>query len=274
LSVCQTPLDSRFVSLAAPRRLWAVSAIHGESSRLMALHDELIRKIEPGDRIVYCGNYGGFGPHAAETVDELLTFRRLALSMPGVIPQDFVYLRGGQEEMWEKLQQIQFAPNPLSVLLWMLGNGLAATLESYGLAAHDGVIAAQEGVMSLSKWTRRIRETVRRKPGHEIFATQLRRAAFTGENSGCRMLFVNSGIDPARGLYDQGDNFWWAKKDFNTITLPYDPFQKVVRGFDPRHGGLHINCVTATIDGGCGFGGALVCAGFEAKGDIFDIIEI
>ena len=51
------------------------------------------------------------------------------------------------------------------------------------------------------------------------------------------------------------------------------PFQKVVRGFDPDHKGMNINCVTATIDGGCGFGGQLVCAGFNPEGSIFELLE-
>jgi serine/threonine protein phosphatase 1 len=87
------------------------------------------------------------------------------------------------------------------------------------------------------------------------------------------MLFVHAGIDPTRSLEAQEGSFWWAGKQFNQIELEYAPFHKVIRGFDPDHNGMRINCVTATIDGGCGFGGALVCAGFDNKAAIFDLIE-
>lgn len=240
----------------------------------MALHDNLYPQVRPGDRIVYLGNYHGFSGQAAQTIDEILTFRRHVLALPGMMPKDIVYLRGGQEEMWEKLQQLQFATDPSGVLRWMLERGMAGTLESYGLSPKDGICAAREGVMSIVKWTRKIREAVRRRPGHDMFTGHLRRAAFTDPSGACPLLFVHAGIDPEKPLSNQGDNFWWTRKDFKSIALPYQPFQKVIRGFDPDHGGLHINCVTATIDGGCGFGGPLICAGFDAEGSVFDIIEI
>ncbi len=265
--------DSRFLSLGTPRRIWAVSAIHAEADRLAALHDDLYCHIQPGDRIVYHGNYLGYGGAPAATIDELLTFRRLVLAIPGMQPEDIVYLRGEQEEMWQKLMQLQFAPNPAEILLWMLGKGLSNTLYSYGLSPHDGIVAAQEGVMSLTRWTGKVREAVRRRPGHDIFGTVLRRAAYTDQATDCPLLFVNAGIDPAAPLEKQGDNFWWCRDDFNRIELPYQPFQKVIRGFDPHHRGLNINCVTATIDGGCGFGGSLVCAGFEPDGTLADMFE-
>jgi serine/threonine protein phosphatase 1 len=271
--VCKATSDLRFTALGTPGRIWAISAIHAETDRLMDLHDGLYDRLRPGDRIVYHGNYMGFGRDSAGTVDELLTFRRMALARPGTLPKDFIYLRGGQEEMWQKLLQLQFAPNPAAVLRWMLDNGLSATLCSYGISPHEGLAAANEGVMSLTRWTNRIRELVRRRPGHDIFSMQLRRAAHTDQAAENPLLFVHAGINPAVRLDDQGDSFWWAGSKFSSILLPYEPYKKVIRGFDPAHGGLHINCVTATIDGGCGFGGNLVCAGFDANGNIFDMIE-
>lgn len=265
--------DSRFIPLGAPGRIWSISAIHSEAEHLMAVHDALYERIEPGDRIVYHGNYLGYGPAPGETIDEILTFRRTVLAIPGMKPGDIVYLRGGQEEMWQKLLQLQFAPNPADVLLWMLGKGMAGTLAAYGISPHDGIVAAQEGVMALTRWTGRIREAVRRRPGHDIFHTQLRPAAYTSEQTEYPMLFVHSGIDPDCSLEKQGDNFWWPQKDFNSIQLPYKPFLKVVRGYDPTHRGMHVNCVIATVDGGCGFGGPLVCAGFSSNGEMLELLE-
>ncbi|MCB1556717.1 MAG: hypothetical protein KDJ15_05325 [Alphaproteobacteria bacterium] len=247
--------------------------MHGDCARLTALHDALYERFRPGDRIVYLGNYTGYGPRSAETVDELLAFRRQILSIPGIKVDDLVYLRGGQEEIWQKLLQLPFAPDPADTLLWMLGHGLSATLESYGLSPHDAFIAAREGIMPLTRWIAKARETTRGRAGHDLFQTHQRRAAFTAQDSGSSLLFVHAGINPARDLHDQGDALLWGGKMFSNIVIPYAPFHKVVRGFDPTHGGLHLNCVTATIDGGCGFGGSLACAGFDAQGGIFEVLE-
>lgn len=264
--------DSRFACLGSPRRIWAVSAVHAEIGQLMQLHDAIFPHIRPGDRLLYLGNYLGFGKHPVETVDELLTFRRSVMAIPGMMAGDVIYLRGGQEEMWQKLMQVQFAPNPSEILLWMLSKGLSNTLVSYGIDPHEGVKAAGEGTMPLTRWTNKVREAVRRHPGHETFSTQWRRAAYTVDRREAPLLFVNAGINPARALEEQGDCFWWAGQNFNAITAPYNPFSKVIRGYDPAHGGVNLNCVTATIDGGCGFGGELVCAGFTNEGEIFDMV--
>jgi serine/threonine protein phosphatase 1 len=266
--------DSRFATLGQPRRIWAIPAIHAEAERLMALHDQIFDHIAPGDRVLYLGNVIGKGPQPRETLDEILTFRRSVLALPGMLPDDFVYLRGGQEEMWEKLQQVQFAPNPQDVLRWMLDNGMARVLESYGIKARTGLYAACEGVMALTRWTAAVRSAVRRCAGHDIFQCQLRRAAFTAPKEGSNpILFVHAGIDPHRDLQNQGDALWWGGQNFNDLTAPFNPYKKIIRGFDPNHGGLHMSGITATIDAGCGFGGSLVCAAFDPEGNVMGLLE-
>ncbi len=271
--MCLLSPDIRFTALGAPRRIWAVSAIHGELERLYALHDAVIERVQPGDRILYLGNYTGHGPKSRETIDEILTFRRLVLSIPGMRPQDIVYLRGGQEDLWHRLLQLQFTANAMELFVWMLGNGMGPTLQSYGISEQEGLIAAREGVMSLTRWTNSIRDLLRRQNGHDTFMTQYRRAAYTGIDGRFPLLFVNAGLDPRRPLEDQGDNFCWAGEDFTHMTSAYRPFEKVIRGYDPLHEGVRMNCVTASIDGGAGFGGALVCAGMQADGEIFELLE-
>src|SRR3546814_18686442 len=61
--------------------------------------------------------------------DLLLRFRSLFLARPDAFACDVVHLRGSQEEMWQKLLQLQFATDPRAVLQWMLDQGLAASLE-------------------------------------------------------------------------------------------------------------------------------------------------
>jgi hypothetical protein len=273
-SVCKEQKNNVFTCLGNPNRIWAISAIHADIDQLTQLHDMIFSHIEPGDRIVYTGNYTGYGPHARETIDEILTFRRLILSLPGMIASDLVYLRGQQEEILQKLLQLQFAPNPTDVYLWMLGNGLSSTLASYGLSHHDGIDACRYGVMGLTKWTAQIRQQIRNNPGHEVLYTCLTRAAHTQEQSEFPMLFVHTGLNVKKSLLEQGDHLWWSQSDFSAISEPYKPFQKVIRGFDPAHKGIQLNCVTATIDGGCGFGGNLVGTLFANHGEILDLVEI
>ena len=104
--------DQIFATLRRARRVWAVASIHGEAARLSSLHGQIERRFEPGDRLVYLGNMLGRGAEVHATVDELLEFRRRLLSRPSMFACDIAYLRGSQEEMWQKLMQLQFAPNP------------------------------------------------------------------------------------------------------------------------------------------------------------------
>ncbi len=268
------PSDIRFADLGAPRRVWAISSIHGELEKLIALHDAILQRMRPGDRLVYLGNYTGYGQKSRDTVDEIITFRRMALSMPGVKPSDIVYLRGRQEDMWQKLFRIQFAPRPGEDLADMLGKGLAATLESYGISAHDGMRSCLEGVLALTRWTGKIREQIRKNPGHDYFHTQSRRAAYTRENARYPLLFVHAGVNPKHTLEQQGDQFWESGNEFSDITEMYAPFEKVIRGYDPLQAGVRINCVTASLDGGAGFGGKVVCASMDRLGNLNELLHV
>jgi serine/threonine protein phosphatase 1 len=265
------PEQTIFATLAAGRRNWAVASVHGEAERLAELHARLAERIAPEDNLVYLGNFLGRGDNVAGTVEELLVFRRslMAEQISGDAG-DIVYLRGSQEEMWHKLLQVQFAPDPRQVLEWMLSQGVGTTLEAYGGRVAEGRKAAALGAVALSQWTNRLRATVRATDGHDRLISVLRRAAFTGDGT---LLFVNAGIDPNRPLSEQTDSFWWGGGKFEAIGAPYGGFNCVVRGFDHRHRGVIVKEHVASIDGGCGFGGPLVAACFDAAGRLIDTIE-
>ena len=275
--VFQRSVDFRFSTIKGARRVWTIPSIHGEAEKLRALHDSLMPRLKAGDRIVYLGNFIGRGDASAAVVDELLTFRRMALSIAGFQPSDIIYLRGQQEELLARVFQLQFASTPWVIFEWMLDQGLANTLQSYGVDAREGLNAASADSNRLARWTGFVRHMVGRMPGHDIFYGQLKRAAFTGKaenNDGAKpLLFVNTGIKTDLSLEDQGDRFWWGGDDFQTITDAYDPFSRVVRGYDPQRRGLYINCVTATIDNGCGFGGSLTCASWAKDASVGEIFE-
>lgn len=264
---------SSIACLGSPDVVWSVPSIHGDLDQLVRLHDHIFEKFKVGDRLVYLGNVIGYGQQSAACVTEILTFRRLLLSLPGMKCSDIVYLRGGQEEMWQKLLELPFSPDPSSNFLWMLGNGLSGTLRSYGMCEHDGIEACRSGVVGLNKWINKVRAAVRRHAGHETFGTQLVRASYTDIGGDYPLLFVNAGLDTALTLGQQRDQFWWTGSQFEEMVDPYLPFQKVVRGYDPKHRGLHLNCINATIDDSCGFGGGLVSAAFTKDGDLFELLE-
>jgi serine/threonine protein phosphatase 1 len=263
------PDDSSFARLGRPRRLWAVAAIHGQYERLAAIHAAIEQDLLPGDRIIYLGNYIGRNGDAARTIDELLAFRIDALARPGWEADDIVYLRGQQEETWSKLLQLQFAPNPREVLAWMLRQGAATTIEAYGGIVQQGEGAARDGAMALNRWTSRLREGIRARPGHEKFFTVLQRAAFVEKGA----LFVHAGLDPARPLAAQGDAFWWDASGFDRIAPPYETFARVVRGHDPLKRGPRHEGYAVTLDAGCGFDGPLRAAQLSPEGALLRLVE-
>jgi len=268
--------DQIFATLRRAGRIWAIASIHGEAEKLSVLHRLIAERFLDGDRLVYLGNIIGRGPAVRATVDEILDFRRAVLARPGMFACDIAYLRGAQEEMWQKLLQLQMATNPAEVLNWMLEQGIEATLTAYGGTARLGLEAARQGPLGITRWTNGLRAVMRQSLGHDALFAALRRAAFTesgGSTHDGALLFVNAGIDPTRPLSAQTDSFWWGMAGFSKLAEPYAGFRMVVRGFDPEHRGIFASSVTTGIDAGCGFGGPLVSACFDTEGRIVDAVE-
>ncbi|WP_448190413.1 hypothetical protein [Azospirillum sp. sgz301742] len=266
----------KFADLGRPRRIWAIGSVHAQLDRLHVIHEAVGSRFRPGDRLVYLGNLVGWGAPVLETVDALLAFRRALLSIPGMYPTDIIYLRGSQEEMWQKLLQLQLAPNPREVLDWMMRQGVAATLAAYGGSPEQGIAAARGGAVALGRWTAALRAAMQARPGHETLFHVVRRAAYTGtpdapEPGG--VLFVNAGVDPSRRFGAQGDSFWWAGGGFARLDRPYGGFNRVVRGFDPARQGVQVTDFTATLDAGCGSGGPLVCGVFSGTGETLEMFQ-
>lgn len=271
--------QEKFAFLTGVRRLWVVGSVHGERARLAALHDALWPKLEAGDRLVYLGNVVGRGEDVAGTLDELLAFRCGVMALEPAEAQHVVVLRGSQEEMWQKLLQIQFATDPRGVLEWMLQQGLEATLAAYGSSAAEARQKVGGGTLGLSRWTQSLRAAMQARPGHVAFMAGLRRAcAVTGETepspaAPAGLLCVNAGLDPSRPLDSQKDSFWWSSGRFGPLEVPYAGFARVLRGFAKDRSGLQVEAFTATIDAGCGFGGPLLAACFDPGGGLLDRLE-
>jgi len=258
-------------SLKGGERVWAVAAINGQMDRLRELHGVLEKRFRLGDRLVYLGNYIGGGPVSAQALDELLLARRALLARFGLLDGDIVYLRGRQEEMWQKLLQLHLAQDPSTVLEWMLPQGVEFTLRAYGGNPDQGRMWCRDGAQSLARWTSSLRDSVRSKPGHAHFFASLKRAAVTQNQT---ILFVHAGIDTRRPLSAQTDTFWWGAENYADIAPNYEGFRRIVRGFDSDRLGLSIEGYAITIDNGSGHGNSLeaICLDPEAK--VVDRISI
>jgi serine/threonine protein phosphatase 1 len=256
--------------LRSARRLWAVGAIHGQAAQLRRLHDRLGARLAEGDRIVYLGNYLGHGEAIVSAIDELLDFRRRVLARRHGFACDITYLRGAQEEMWHKLLQLQFAPDPGSVLRWMVRAGIEATVAAYGGDLRQGFAATRDGPRTITRWTSQLREGMNAVPGHTTLFTALRHAACTEPAA---LLFVHASVDPARPLAAQGDAFWWGEADILGLTAPFDGFARVVRGYDREARGLVERDFAVSVDGGAGRGGRLIAACLDSAGNVLDAVE-
>ena len=259
-----------------PKRVWAVASIHGEADKLARLHQEMAQRYQPGDRLVYLGNIIGRGANPAGAVDQVLGFRRAVIGTQGMFAGDVAILRGAQEEMWQKLLQLQLALNPVEVLTWMLDQGVAATLAAYGGNAADGLAAARSGAPACARWTATLRDGVQARTGHGQMLSALRRAAVTKpcESEGAPLLFVNAGLDVSRPLATQKDSYWWPTAGFDRISEPYGDFARIVRGFDKCAAGLTEGRFTVSLDGGAGRGGNLLAVCLDAAGAVVDVLEV
>ena len=261
---------SNFAVLRGAQRVWAVGSIHGEFEQVATLHDVLSRRLQPGDRLVYLGNILGHGADVHRAVDSVLAFRRAFLARPGVFVHDVALLRGAQEEMWQKLFQLQFAVNPSEVLEWMVAQGLGATIEAYGGRVGEGIRAMRQGPMAITRWTGELRDTFQSVSGHQDYLSALRHAAFTRDEL---LLFVSRSIDPERPLDAQNDVFWWGNNALNDLREPYGRFRRIICGMDPERRGAEVRRFTLSLDGGAGFGGRLLAGCINADGEVADVIE-
>jgi serine/threonine protein phosphatase 1 len=261
----------KFACLRSARRVWAIAAIHGEAVRLSRLHDRISEKFEDGDRVVYLGNYVGNGEAVLATVDELLDFRRRVLGRERGFACDVVFLRGAQEEMWQKLLQLQFAPNPTEVLKWMVGAGMEATVRAYGSDPRQGFAASRGGPRAITRWTGTLRDAMNARPGHTMLFSALRHAAFTAEHT---LLFAHASVDPSRPLTAQGDAFWWGNRDVLGLTTAFDGFRRIIVGNDRHRRGVLEGSFAVSLGGGTGHGGPLIAACFGLDGAVLELVEV
>jgi serine/threonine protein phosphatase 1 len=219
-------------------RTWAIGALAGDDAALERFGDVIMRRWRSGDRLVVLGNMLGEAGSPTRTLDRLLMLRRKLLARPAAEVEDFVFLRGAQEEMWHKALQLQFAMSPLDVLDWMLARGLATTIEAYGHSVAEGRIASRNGPLAIARWTTGLRERQALQPGHGELMNSLARAALSADGT---VVFAAAGVDPTRPLGEQADAFWWSNRSDHALDSDlaraidggWLPVRRVIRGGGP-----------------------------------------
>ena len=260
---------SAFTTLRPGKRVWAIGAVHGGVAHLRALHAAIGPKLADGDRLVYLGNLMGYGPDVIATIDEALRFRRVFLARPRAFPHDMAFLRGCQEEMWQKLLELQFSVNPGEVLQWMIDHGVGATIEAYGGKPKTGFSAARQGALALSRWIQELRVALRTHAGHQDYLSALRRYARSHDET---ILCVSAGIDPRAPLEAQDDALWWNAQGFDRMVAPFGGFGVVVRGFDPARRGIVERGFAVSVDASTEFGQGIAAVCLAAGGEIVERI--
>ena len=74
-------------------------------------------------------------------------------------PNEIIFLRGAQEEMFTKVLQLHIAPNPTEIINWIFDHGVDKTLNSYGFSNKDVKNIAATGTVSISKWTSKLEQS-------------------------------------------------------------------------------------------------------------------
>jgi len=249
------------VSIPKERRIWVIGAIYGDSARLAALHENILSLYKKGDVIVYLGNFMGYGPDVGGVLDEVFCFKKILIDKMGSNPEDIIYLRGQQEEMWKKLLTLQFAHRPENIYPWMIEHGIGASISTYGVSPEEGYAAMRRGSVGISRWTAELRNLQNDSHGHTDVLNSLKHAAITNDG---RLLFVSYSIDPSVPLTAQGDVFWWGSSVPISPDRPYEKFSLVVRGeSDPANYGVHNYPYYLHISSAGGRGGPLYAVVLE-----------
>ena len=179
---------SNFVDLKNASRIWAVGSIHSNLKSFNSIKNFIIHNFKKQDKIVFLGNVIGLGNFTKETLSSIINLRSILMSKYFLKPDDIVFLRGAQEEMFSKILQLHTAPNPIEIIDWMFEHGVDKTLNSYGFEKAEVINIASSGTVSISKWISKLNKELINNPGHKEYFLNLKHAAYSTDK---RILFVN-----------------------------------------------------------------------------------
>ena len=220
--------DLKFQEFKNVNRVWAIGSIHSCTKSFKSIKKYILSNFLEGDKLIFLGNIIGFRDKSKNIISDVLGLRFELLAKYNLSPDDIVFLRGAQEEMFSKLLQLQIAPNPAEIIDWIFSHGVDQTVLSYSFDPELFRSVASQGTIQINKLTSALNNKINLSPGHKEFFSNLKHAAFT-ENK--KLLFVNRGVDLSRPLSAQNDCFWWGYQNFSLINKPYGTYKRIVRGY-------------------------------------------
>ena len=265
--------ETKFVELNNCSRIWAIGSIHSNIKSFNSIKQFISKNFRDNDKIVFLGNVIGLGAHSKDTITSVVNLRFRLMSKFHLKPDSVVFLRGAQEEMFNKLLQLHTAPNPLEIINWMFEHGVDKTLYSYGYSNDQVKSVSTTGTVSISKWTSKLNNSLLDNLGHKEYFLNLKHAAYSSSK---KILFVNRGVDIKRPLSAQNDCFWWGFQNFSKIDKPYSTFLKIVRGYQSMHDHktqlLNDRVVCTLFKQPLSYR-KILCGIFSENGEILDLFE-
>jgi len=266
-------IKSHFAEIKFSKKIWAIGSIHSRLNSFNSIKKYILKNFSEGDKLIFLGNIIGLGKESKETLTSVIDMRNNLLSNFFLQPDDIIFLRGAQEEMFWKLIQLQTAPNPNEIVNWMFEHGVDKTLESYGFNVNETKDISTQGTLYISKWTSKLSKMVFNFPGHKEYFTNLHHAAYSDTK---KVLFVNRGVDISRPLSAQNDCFWWGYQNFSRLSQPYNTFIKIVRGYEPSLSGSleeHKNKIVCSLFKPPINGEKIIAGVFNDSGETLELFE-
>ena len=237
-------------NLGSLDRVWVVGAVNGKAELFQKICKQIIEKSDFKDRLVFTGNLLGRNDNkvneSKKVIDSALKLRSVFMSNNAFDIGDVVFLRGCYEELLDKSRELHMSPNPLELVDWMYSRGLDKILESYNISSSLLYNAARDGAAALSRASVEINLAINNNPGHINYMNSLKRLAFNKEKT---LLFVSAGIARDKPLDKQSEELWWGG-GFSDLNEPYNNTLRLVRGYDPKGGGIASGKYCITLDGG------------------------
>lgn len=208
-------------------RIFAIGDVHGCLDSLKEMYGWIQETIEPGDEIVFLGDYIDRGPDSKRVVDFLIDKRQTSTNR-------IVCLLGNHEEM---MLDALAHPNPQEFNGWALMMG-RQTMDSYRNAGFSNIPA-----------------------DHLEFYKSLTLYYTKG-----KYVFVHAGIDPNLPLDVQTKNTMIWTRRYDGYNGDYNGGYTVIRGHTPKER-IVVTRNQINIDTGAVFGGVLTCVILDTEND-------
>ncbi len=264
---------NNFIEIKKVDKIWAIGSIHSNLEAFRSIRKYILEYFRKDDVLIFLGNIIGLGQESKKTLSSVISLRMELMSKFKMKPERIIFLRGAQEEMFTKLLQLQFAPNPKEIINWMFEHGVDKSIHSYGLMEQEIKNISTTGTISISKWTSKLNKILKNNPGHMEYFLNLKHAAFSETK---KILFVNRGVDITRPLSAQNDCFWWGFQNFSKIDKPYSTFKIIVRGYEslhPAEKSFSSNSYICTLFKQPLTNQRILCGIFNENGEILDLFE-